>query len=223
MSQTAVGGCCPWLYHLKNFSPQFFNSPSGSGGLQLDLSLPHKLHKTNPAPSTLPWRFPLGSSCQGGLPQSLLLLLSSLLEPWRGNPGTLLQLLSYQHWVERDNNFALSAGHTHNVASMRWVLSVIREYAVGSFSAWRQPPGPFHQGKMSIKMYASLGVGGMQSSKPAIPVSSSTLSKKKKKSLWCLLVSMWLERMVTLKWGNNQNLLFQGKPESLKSSNSEIL
>lgn len=65
---------------------------------------------------------------------------------------------------------------------MRWVLSVIREYAVGSFSAWRQPPGPFHQGKMSIKMYASLGVVGMQSSKPAIPVSSSPLSKKKKKN-----------------------------------------
>lgn len=63
---------------------------------------------------------------------------------------------------------------------MRCSLSVIREYAVSLFSAWHQPPGPFQQGKMSIKTDASFGVGAMQSLKPATTASSSPLSKEKK-------------------------------------------
>lgn len=132
MSQATVGGCCCWSWWLKlwRFSlHSSCNSPSGSCGLQLDLSLPHNLlfvTKQTQPPQIKSKSVALGSSCRGGLPQGRLLLLSHLLELWRGKPDTMFQLLPYQHWVERYNNFSWSVGHMLNVASMKFVLSVIR-------------------------------------------------------------------------------------------------
>lgn len=54
---------------------------------------------------------------------------------------------------------------------------------ISLFSAWHQPPGPFQQGKMSIKTDASFGVGGKQSLKPVTAASSSSFQKREKKSL----------------------------------------
>lgn len=105
--------CCPWLYTTKSFSPQIFNSLSGSGGLQLDPSCPHNLHERSLSPSIFPSRFPLGSSCYDGLAQSHLLLLSSLLQLWRrtvnceGKPGHVIPAAFLPARVERDNNFFL--------------------------------------------------------------------------------------------------------------------
>lgn len=107
----------------------------------------------------------------------------------RGNLGTLFQLLSYQHGVVSDNNFSWSAGYTLKVASMRCGLSVIREYAVSSFSAWHQRLGSSQQGKMSVKTDASFGVGGMQSLKTSNNCSLLSLSKEKDPSGASLWVS----------------------------------
>lgn len=103
------------------------NSSSGSCGLQLDLSLPHNLLFVTQNKSQIKSKsVALGFSFCGGLLQGLLLLLSHLLELWRGKPDMTFQLLLYQHWVKKYNNFFWSAGHMLYVASTKFVLSVIR-------------------------------------------------------------------------------------------------
>lgn len=134
------------------------NSSSGSCGLQLDLSLPHNLLFVTQNKSQIKSKsVALGFSFCGGLLQGLLLLLSHLLELWRGKPDMTFQLLLYQHWVKKYNNFFLIC----------WPYALCSQYKIcficdqSLLLAHFQLGTNHHQvlfskAKMSIKIYAFL-------------------------------------------------------------------
>lgn len=170
----------------------FCNSPLGSAGLQLDLSLPHNLlFVTQNKSSSLNCSVKspaLGFSCHGGLPQTPLWLLSSLLELWRGKPDTLFQVLSYQHWAETFLDL-LAVRWKWPVWDLLYLWSESMPLAHFQLGTNGHLQVLFSKAKMSLKIDASLERGNaiFKTSNNCFVLSPF---KKEKKFLWHFLASM---------------------------------